>query len=62
MELRQIKYAGDDNLYAGCVEALDQIERKKYESRLVENGMKKIRKYGIACYKKHCKVLLADSG
>lgn len=54
----EVKYAEDDKLDEGCNKALDQIERKKYESRLLENGMKKIRKYGIACYRKHCKVKL----
>lgn len=56
----EVKYAEDDKLDEGCTEALDQIERKKYESRLLENGMKKIRKYGIACYRKHCKVKLGN--
>lgn len=56
----EVKYTEDDKLDEGCTEALDQIERKKYESRLLENGMKKIRKYGIACYRKHCKVKLGN--
>ena len=38
-----------------------QIEEKKYDEELRENGVDKILKYGIACYMKRCKVKLADS-
>lgn len=37
---------------------LERIEIKRYETRLLENGMKEIQKIGIACYRKHCKVVL----
>ena len=53
----EFKYAEDDDLEKWCIEALDQIERNHYEARLVEDGMKSILKYGIAFYKKHCKVI-----
>lgn len=46
------------NLEAGCREALEQIERKRYEEQLLNAGMRKILKYGIACYKKQCRVVL----
>lgn len=36
--------------------ALGQIEEKSYEARLKEDGMRTILKYGIACYKKNCRV------
>ncbi len=58
----EVKYAEDGNLETTCEEALEQIERKRYEEELREEGMKHILKYGIACYKKYCKVLLADAG
>jgi len=52
----EIKYPDDGNLEAGCEYALAQIEEKGYAERLLQNGMKNILKYGIACYKKNCKV------
>lgn len=54
----EIKYASDGNLEAGCREALEQIRDKDYAARLVEDGMERIVKYGIACWKKKCKVEL----
>ena len=56
----EIKYADDGNLEAGCREALAQIEKNQYEEQLRDDGMEKILKYGIACYKKRCRVMLAD--
>lgn len=53
----EVKYAEDGNLDKWCAEALDQIERNSYGARLVEDGMKSIVKYGIAFYRKHCKVV-----
>lgn len=55
----ELKYAEDGNLEAGCREALQQIERKRYEESLQKEGIGKILRYGIACYKKRCKVMLA---
>ena len=54
----EIKYAEDDKLDIGCAKALCQIEEKKYESLLLADGMQTIRKYAIACFRKHCKVIL----
>ena len=53
----EVKYAKENDLENWCMEALDQIERNHYEARLVEDGMKSILKYGIAFYKKRCKVM-----
>ena len=52
----EMKYAENEKLDAYCDEALEQINEKKYEQALVDEGMNTIRKYGIACYKKRCKV------
>lgn len=57
----ELKYAEDGNLEAGCREALQQIERKRYEEALQKEGIGKILRYGIACYKKRCKVALAET-
>lgn len=59
--LIEVKYANDGNLDQACEQALQQIEEKKYDEELRENGVDKILKYGIACYMKRCKVKLADS-
>ena len=52
----EVKYADDGNLEAACVEALKQIEEKKYTEGLKRRGMKKIIEYGIAFYEKVCMV------
>ena len=57
----EMKYAEDGNLEAACQKALQQIEDKKYEAKLKEDGMRSIIRYGIACYKKECKVLKKDA-
>lgn len=54
----ETKYAQDKNLDKSCAQALEQIEKNKYEASLVEDGMKKIVKYGIAFYKKNCRVVI----
>lgn len=55
----EIKYSEDGNLEDGCQRALKQIEEKRYEELLHEEGMQRILKYGIACFKKRCRVKLA---
>lgn len=56
----EVKYAHDGNLDRACQEALKQIEHTKYEEDLFDDGVENILKYGIACYKKRCKVILAE--
>jgi superfamily I DNA and RNA helicase len=53
----ELKYAGDGNLDKCCEEAMKQIEEKSYDSYLIDEGMDTIIKYGIAFYKKKCKVV-----
>lgn len=53
----ELKYAEKAAFDEGCREALKQINDKKYEEVLIDDGMKTIRKYGIACYKKRCMVM-----
>lgn len=53
----EVKYSDDGKLDKACVEALEQIEKNDYEQVLRDNGMQTILKYGIACYKKQCKVV-----
>ena len=54
----EIKYAEDGNLDAACEKALKQIEEKDYVAKLKQDGMKNFIKYGIACFKKICKVVV----
>jgi hypothetical protein len=42
-----------------CNEALKQIEEKNYSRSLIDDGMDTLIKYGVACYKKRCKVKMA---
>jgi hypothetical protein len=53
----ELKYAEADKLEDGCAEALDQIDEKQYNAHLQLDGMQTIVKYGIACFRKHCKVV-----
>lgn len=55
----EIKYAENGNLEKSCFAALDQIEKKRYDAVLVKDGMEKIIKYGIAFFKKNCRVEIA---
>lgn len=57
----EMKYAEDGGLERACGEALEQIERRRYEEELLDEGMEHILKYGIAFYKKRCRVMMADS-
>lgn len=59
--LIEVKYAEDGDLERTCERALKQIEEKKYDEELRENGVDRILKYGIACYKKHCMVKLTEA-
>ena len=52
----EMKYAQEDRMEAACTEALKQIEQRQYAARLKSDGMENIVNYGIACYRKHCKV------
>lgn len=53
----EMKYAQGGLLDTACAEALQQIEERQYTAKLESDGMKNIVRYGIACYKKHCRVM-----
>jgi hypothetical protein len=53
----ELKYVEADKLEAGCAEALSQMDEKQYSAHLLSDGMQTIVKYGIACFRKHCKVV-----
>lgn len=48
----------DANLEKGCREALAQIEDLGYEAALRMDGMDTVIKYGIACERKRCRVMV----
>ncbi|MCC8151690.1 MAG: PD-(D/E)XK nuclease domain-containing protein [Lachnospiraceae bacterium] len=56
----EIKYTDDGNLEAGCKKAMQQIENMRYVEELTNNGMEHILKYGIACFKKSCRIVLEE--
>ncbi|MCC8103791.1 MAG: ATP-binding protein [Clostridiales bacterium] len=58
----EFKYAENAQFTAGCKEAMDQIERMDYTRELKNEGYHTIYKYGIACFKKKCKVVCEKEG
>ena len=55
----ETKYAEDGNLQKACEKALQQIENSHYEEALRDEGIEEVLRYGIAFYKKCCKVMKA---
>ena len=53
----ELKYAEHAAFDDSCRKALDQIRDRGYEEALLDDGMKTVYRYGIACYKKRCKVI-----
>ena len=47
-------------IFTKCDAALDQIEKKKYEEELNEEGYEDIIKYGIAFYRKDCIIKMKE--
>lgn len=54
----EVKYAPDRMFETVCREAVLQIDRNGYAEVLKEEGCHTIFKYGIACYKKSCRVIV----
>ncbi len=52
----EVKYAENGTFDAKCTEALAQIEKQNYTSTLQLDGMQTIHAYGIACFRKGCRV------
>ena len=53
----ELKYAENAAFDSACREALEQIYDNHYEEALADDGMTTIYRYGIACYKKRCRVI-----
>ena len=56
----ELKYAENGDMDAACDESLKQIEEKSYVDKLKQDGMRNFIKYGIACFKKDCKVVVSE--
>jgi hypothetical protein len=57
----EVKYAADGDLDKYCIKALEQIETKDYAYHFQDMyGITRILKYGVACYKKRCRVMLRE--
>lgn len=54
----EVKYAQNGDLEAECQKALTQMQTLHYEDGMRNAGIRKILKYGIACWKKTCKVVV----
>ena len=55
----EVKYAENIKMLdKACEKALKQIKEKHYDQKLEKEGYETILNYGIACYKKRCKVLV----
>ena len=54
----EVKYAEKSRMEEVCREALRQIEVTGYTEQLKEDDCDTILKYGIACYKKQCRVMV----
>lgn len=56
----ELKYAEDGDMDTACSRALEQIVEKEYVDKLRQDGMRNFIKYGIACFKKDCKVVIGE--
>lgn len=54
----ELQYAEDGDMDAACEEAMRQIEEKGYIAKLKQDGMRNFIRYGIACFKKDCRVVV----
>jgi Protein of unknown function (DUF1703). len=52
----EVKYAEHGQYEQSCAKAMKQIEEDGYAEILRQDGMQTIHKYGIACYKKSCRI------
>ncbi|MCC8140426.1 MAG: ATP-binding protein, partial [Lachnospiraceae bacterium] len=53
----EVKYAEKAAFAAACRNAMAQIETNGYTARLKDEGFHTIYKYGIACFRKRCRVV-----
>ena len=54
----EVKYSEKGDKEPECIEALKQIDDNRYTEVLHQAGIHKVLKYGVACNRKSCKVIL----
>ncbi len=52
----EVKYAENGAFDAACHEAMEQIRDRGYTKELEREGMRTIHQYGLACYRKTCRM------
>ncbi len=57
----EMKYADGGELEDACRDALEQIDERRYTDAFKYTRVKTVRRYGIGCYKKSCRVMKDDS-
>ena len=57
----EVKYPDGGDLEKGCREALEQIERMGYEEKFRQDDIGTVLKYGIACNRKKCRVVMGNA-
>ncbi len=53
----EVKYAENQSYDKACHRALQQIREKRYADELKQNGIETVHLYGIACWKKECRIV-----
>lgn len=56
----ELKYSESEKMDAAIGEAMKQMEEKNYTALLQAKGCKPVLKYGIACHKKKCRVVMPE--
>ena len=56
----ELKYSESEKMDAAIGEAMKQMEEKNYTALLQAKGCKPVLKYGIACHKKKCRVVMQE--
>lgn len=56
----EVKYPDSGDLEKGAKDALMQIEKKHYDEKMFEDDVKKVLKYGIACGRRKCRVMVKE--
>ncbi|MCD8014668.1 MAG: ATP-binding protein [Lachnospiraceae bacterium] len=54
----EVKYAENEKFDTACEEAMKQMDDNDYMAELRQDDMQTILKYGIACYKKRCRIVM----
>ncbi len=56
----EMKYAQNKDLERACLDAIEQIDERRYMDAFKYTRVKNVLKYGVGCYKKTCRVALGN--